>query len=606
MTMTLPVISNLVHCKGISTREQLYFRGRGGFVEFGKFQGLTLCFHDQTMKRSNFGKINQNVLSLSTRSMQMELKRNAIVFGKRSSVEVVDGWEENKELLEDHLNSLRHAITMDNPEAAIGVMDKLGSLPLNDELKESARDINELEDQLHELFIQVQQIIETGDEGTARELIDANYESVAEQLEIGIKGVEQAAMLDILAQLHMSLSDFKATKNLLEQIKKILAGVGNHEPLVDKILEHMGTMYTALEEPKEALPLYTRSLGIQEAVLGKNNPLLVNLLLSLANTYNAVDEGHKSIQLYHRAITILERRKGSESEDLVFPLTHLSHVLIEEGEFDEAENSLHRALGIMEKLHGENDGRVGAVTCVLARALCANGKVDDAVVLYEKGLQIMERNGNLSLDDPVLETTRTDLAELLHVLGREEESQLLWEKNLLIKEEALGRDHPSLALHLQNLATSYALSRKFEKSEYILRRSLRILSAGLVPNAPEISFPMLSLATTLYHLGRHREAEDLAQEALRIREASFDKQSPAVGEACDCLALIQHALGKDDEAEPLMWRVLQIQEKEFGYDSPEVMSTLEMLIVFLGNLGKETEKSLLRRRLMKLQKKYKD
>lgn len=604
--MTLSVISNLLHCKGICNRERLYFREQRGFGEFGKLQCRTLRFHDQTMKRSNFLKINQNVFSLSRPSTQMDLKRDAIVFSKRNSVEVVDGWEENQELLEDHLNHFRHAITVDNRAVAVGVMDKLGSLPLNDELKEYTRDISELQDQLHELFIQVQQIIETGDEETARELIDANHEAVTEQLEMGVKGVEQAAMLDILAQLHLSLCDFQATEDLLEQIKEIVADVGNHEPLVDKILEHMGTMYTALEKPGEALPLYTRSLGIQEGVLGKNNPLLVNLLLSLANTYNAVDEGHKSIQLYHQAITILERRKGSESEDLVLPLTHLSHVLIEEGEVEKAEDSLHRALGIMEKLHGENDGRVGALTCVLARALCSKGKVNDAVDLYKKGLQIMERNSDLSLDDPVLETTRTDLAELLHVLGREEESRLLWEQNLLTKEEALGRDHPALAVHLQNLATSYALSQKFEKCEYILRRSLRILQASLVPNAPEISFPMLSLSTTLYNLGRHKEAEDLAQEALRIREASFDKRSPSVGEACDCLALIRHALGKDDEAEPLMWRVLQIQEKEFGYDSPEVMSTLEMLIVFLGNLGKKTEKSLLLRRLRKLQAKYKN
>lgn len=606
MAMVLPFISNLLHCKGICNRERLYFTERGQFGEFAKLQGLTLHFHDQTIRRSNFGKRNQNVFSLSTPSMQMDLKRDVIVFSKRNSVEVVDGWEENRELLEDHLNCLRHAISMDNPGVAVGVMDKLGSLPLNDELKEYARDIRELEDQLHELFIQVQQIIETGDEGTALELINANYEAVTEQLEMGVKGVEQAAMLDILAQLHMSLCDFKVTENLLEQIKEILAEVGNHEPLVDKILEHMGNMYTALEKPEEALPLYTRSFGIQEGVLGKNNPLLVNLLLSLANTYNAVDEGHKSIQVYRQAITILERRKGAESEDLVLPLTYLSHVLIEEGEVEEAEDSLRRALGIMEKLYGENDGRVGAVTCVLARAMCAKGKVNDAVGLYKKGLQIMESNSNLSLDDPALETTRTDLAELLHVLGREEESQQLWEKNLLIKEEALGKDHPALAVHLQNLATSYALYKKFDKCEYLLRRSLRILSASLVPDAPEVSFPMLSLATTLYHLGRHKEAEDLAQESLRIREASFNKKSPSVGEACDCLALIRHALGKEDEAEPLMWRVLQIQEKEFGYESPEVMSTLKMLIVFLGNLGKNTEKSLLLRRLMKLQAKYKD
>ncbi|XP_059075896.1 uncharacterized protein LOC131060356 isoform X2 [Cryptomeria japonica] len=521
-----------------------------------------------------------------------------------NSVEVVDGTNENIQLLESHMNSFRNAITMDNTTASIGVEEKFVYLPLSDDQKQYANEVSELEGQLRELFIVVEQMIKTGDEGTARELIEANYEVVTEQLEMGVKGVEQAAMLLVLAQLNMSLCEFTFTEYLLEQIKEIMTNVGNQEPLVDRILEHTGSMYIALEKPEEALPLCTRSLEIQEGILGKNSPLLVTLLLCLADTHNLLCEENTSIELYHRAISILEARKGVESEDLVFPLTQLSQVLIEEYRIQEAEDSLRRALAIMEKQHGENDAAAGSITCVLARALCAKGEVKDAVALYKKGLYIMENSGKFSLDDSVLETIRIDLAELLHVLGREEESQQLWEQNLLRKEEALGNDHPSLAMHIQNLATSYAHSGKFEKSELLLRRCVRILSARLVHDAPETSVPMLSLATILYHQGRNKEAEDLALDALRIREAFFDKDGPIVGEACDCLALIQHALGKDDRAESLMWRVLQIQEKEFGYDSPEVMSTLELLIVLVDNLGKKNQRVLLQRRLAKLKTRY--
>eukprot|EP01018_Ginkgo_biloba_P013746 Gb_27651 [translate_table: standard] len=597
-------------------RQELYFCQQAVFGHHGKIGGRNLSYHGRAFgSRMNPRKVNGvfylacnwHKSSLSAPSARGNLARDVIALaetGHRKSVEVLAGQQENKQLLENHLNHNIHAISVDDTEAVIGVVDKLGSLPLSDDIKEYAKDISELEDQLHELFVHVQKMIERGDEATARELIEANYEAVTQQLEMGIKGVEQAAMFDILAQLHMSLCDFKVAEHLLEQMKEIIVNVGNHEPLVDSILEHMANMYTTLEKPEEALPLYTRSLEIQEGVLGKDSPLLVNSLLGLASTYDALDEGLKSIETYRRAIIILEERRGAESEDLVLPLTYLAHVLIEETEVEEAEVSLRRALGIMEKSNRENDERVGVLTCVLARALCAKGEVNDAVRLYKNGLQIIENDGKLSLDDPVLETARTDLAELLHVLGREQESQEVWEKNLLVKEEAAGRDHPSLVVHLQNLATSYAKSGKFEKCEFLLRRALKILLDCSIPDDPEVSLPMLSLATTLYHLGKNEEAEDLAQEALRIREAFFDKQNPLIGEACDCLALIQHALGKDGEAEPLMWRVLQIQEKEFGYDSQEVMSTLEMLIVFLGNLGKKFERLSLLRRLTKLKAKY--
>lgn len=41
------------------------------------------------------------------------------------------------------------------------------------------------------------------------------------------------------------------------------------QPLGDSILEHMGSMYTALGKPEEGLPLYLKSLEIQEELLGK-------------------------------------------------------------------------------------------------------------------------------------------------------------------------------------------------------------------------------------------------------------------------------------------------------------------------------------------------
>ncbi|KAH9329598.1 hypothetical protein KI387_001706, partial [Taxus chinensis] len=577
MSAVLSFLSNALHCNGINNRtstysthgnatfhmsrtltKQLCCGGRGKSVEFGKLQSLTLNSHDQIFKRTrNCGKLCHTGFFLPASSPWKNPNRNVIAFsgiGRRKSVEILDGQKENRLPLQDHLKSLRNAVTIDNTIYSTGVMDKLEYLPLNDDEKKHASEISELVDQLQELLIKVDQMIKNGDEGTARELIEANFEVVTEQLEMGVKGVEQAAMLDILAQLNLSLFEYTATEYLLEQIKEIMANVGNHEPLVDRILEHMGSMYTALEKPEEALPLYIRSLKIQEGILGKDNPLLVNILLGSASIYNALGEGNESIELYDRAISILEARKGAESEDLVFPLTQLSNVLIEEHRVEEAEESLCRALNILEKLHGENDTRTGSVMCLLARAFCAKGEVRYAVSLYKKGLHIMENNGDLALDDPVLETIRIDFAELLYVLGREEESQQLWEKNLLIKEEALGNDHPSLALHLQNLATSYAQSGKFEKSEHLLRRGLRILSSNLVRDAPETSVPMVSLATNLYRQGRNKEAEGLALDALRIREAVFEKDGLLVGEACDCLALIQHALGKDDRAEPLMWR----------------------------------------------------
>ena len=86
------------------------------------------------------------------------------------------------------------------------------------------------------------------------------------------------------------------------------------------------------------------------------------------------------------------------------------------------------------------------------------------------------------------------------IVNRNDEAEKLWEESLVIKEKAVGPNDPSLVVHLQNLATSYAVSGKYEKCEPLLRRSLKLTTANLGPHAPQVSVPLECLATALHHM----------------------------------------------------------------------------------------------------------
>jgi hypothetical protein len=85
---------------------------------------------------------------------------------------------------------------------------------------------------------------------------------------------------------------------------------------------------------------------------------------------------------------------------------------------------------------------------------------------------------------------------------RHDEAEELWEKNLHAKERVIGPNDPTLVVHLQNLATAYAVSGKYEECVPLLRRSLKLTTANLGPNAPQVSVPLECLATALHHTGR--------------------------------------------------------------------------------------------------------
>jgi hypothetical protein len=64
----------------------------------------------------------------------------------------------------------------------------------------------------------VLKLIEEGEEDSGRALIEANYEVVMEELESGYKSMDQIAMLDILAQLRLSLGEFEEAEYLLDKV----------------------------------------------------------------------------------------------------------------------------------------------------------------------------------------------------------------------------------------------------------------------------------------------------------------------------------------------------------------------------------------------------
>ncbi|XVE64421.1 hypothetical protein DITRI_Ditri07aG0099300 [Diplodiscus trichospermus] len=466
--------------------------------------------------------------------------------------------------------------------------------------------MSDIETQLQELFNEVKTLIMTGNKNDAVDLLQANYEAVKEKMNAGAKGMEEAAILDVLALGYMAVGELKFVRSLLNLINEVIDDQKDDEPLLDSILVHMGSMYSTLGEFEKSLLVNQRVTDILEKRHGKNSVVLVTPLLGMAKVLSSAGKTTKVVDIYRRVISILELSRGAESEDLIVPLFGLGNLLIKKGRATDAENSFIRILNIYTKLYGEHDGRAAFAMCSLAHAKCAKGNANEAIDLYKKALQVIKDSSYMPLDDSMIENMRIDLAELLHVVGRGREGRELLEECLLIAEKLKGKDDPSLVTHYLNLAASYSQSKDFVMAERLLRTSLEITKKADGPDNPSVTFPMLHLAVTLYHLKRDEEAEQIALEALCIREKAFGKDSLPVGEALDCLVSIQTRLGKG-EAELLeqLKRVLRIQEKEFGCESEEVMIALKKVVFYLDKLGKKDEKFPLEKRLSRLRMKYK-
>lgn len=72
--------------------------------------------------------------------------------------------------------------------------------------------------ELEELFGEVKKMIKMGKKSDAIDLLNANYEMVKERLNAGTKGIEEAAILDILALGYMAVGDLKSVGYLLNSV----------------------------------------------------------------------------------------------------------------------------------------------------------------------------------------------------------------------------------------------------------------------------------------------------------------------------------------------------------------------------------------------------
>ncbi|KMT15983.1 hypothetical protein BVRB_3g051660 [Beta vulgaris subsp. vulgaris] len=475
---------------------------------------------------------------------------------------------------------------------------------LLDSSSHSFHTANDFEKQLQELFDEVKTLISTGKRSDARDILEANYQAVKEQLNAGYSGIEEAAILDIISLGYVALGDPEMVESLLDVMNKIIDCLDDDEMLLDSVLLHMGSMYTSLGKSEKSMVMYQRALKVLEKLHGKDSIFLVTPLLGLANHLGSAGRAAEAVEIYQRVITIVESSHGIDSADLVLPLSGLGNLLLSQGKPNEAETTFTRILNIYSGLHGETDGRVGMALISLAHVKCAQGNADEAIHLYRKALQVIRDSRYMALDDDIMEKMRLDLAELLHIVGRGNEGRELLDECLVITEKYKGKDHPSLATHYINLATSYSFSKNYAEAERLLRISLRVMLKSVSPDDPSITFPMLHLAVTLFNLRRDKEAERLAIEVLRIREAAYGEESLPVGEALDCLVSIRTRLGEDDdELLELLKRVLKIQEKEFGNESEEVTLTLKKILFYLDKLGRKQEKFPVQRRLSVLRDK---
>ena len=346
-------------------------------------------------------------------------------------------------------------------------------------------------------------------------------------------------------------------------------------------VNNLAVFYQALGRYAEAEPLYKRALVIREKALGSEHPDVAQSLNNLAMLCQLTDRYAEAEPLLRRALVIREKTLGSEHPDVAQSLNNLAMLCQLTDRHAEAEPLYQRAIAIGKKALGNEHPDFATWFNNLAKLYDDTGRYAEAEPLYQRALSIQEKT--LGPEHPYVAHPLYNLAMLYSNTGRYAEAGPLLRRAVAINEKAGGREHSYGAHPRRNL--HQASDHSYTKAERNHQLALVMREKALGSEHPDLAYPLHNLAVFYKALGRYAEAEPLYERALVIREKALGPEHPHVAQSLNNLAIHYYDTGHYAKAEPLLRRALVILKKTFPPEHPDLAQVRKNYSKLVDQLG---------------------
>jgi nephrocystin-3 len=222
----------------------------------------------------------------------------------------------------------------------------------------------------------------------------------------------------------------------------------------------------------------------------------------------------------------------------------------------------------------------------------------EAEPLYRLSLNVLEYT--FGKDHPSVALILNNLAQLFQDTNRFSEAEPLLKRALEINEDCLGKDHPNVAIGLNNLAQLLKDTNRMDEAETLYLRALKIEEDNYGKDHSQVAIILNNIASLLEKTNRMDEAETLYLRALKIQESNYGKDHSKVTMILNNIASLLRQTNRMIEAEPLMRRVLKIYEENFGKDHPNVAISLNNLAQLFQATNRFGDAETLMRRALKI------
>jgi WD40 repeat protein/serine/threonine protein kinase/tetratricopeptide (TPR) repeat protein len=175
-------------------------------------------------------------------------------------------------------------------------------------------------------------------------------------------------------------------------------------------------------------------------------------------------------------------------------------------------------------------------------------------------------------------------------------------KELEIKSQLFGDEHPDTLNVMRSLASQYDRQKRYDQAEELFTKVLEIRRRLLGEEDPGTLNTMNGLAWVYSHQGMHDQAEELFTKILEVQRRTLGEEHKDTLRSINNLAQMYRTLEQYDKAETLFIELFEIRQRVLGEQHPDTLSTMDNLARVYQTQGRYDEAESLNVKKLEIQR----
>lgn len=379
-------------------------------------------------------------------------------------------------------------------------------------------------------------------------------------------------LADARARLHAGryAEGMAVTQALLEELKGL-----DYRPLEAEVLVLHGQLQGLAGSLKDAEDTFYRALWAAEAAKDDETAARAWILLiwAVGDQGSRTADAERIVQHARAAV----ERLGRERFPSVATELHLrlGGFMLLQGRLEQADTEFSQGLELSRKVNGPDSLRTSNLLSSLGRVRTRQHRSTEALALYLRAQEIRERLWGR--EHPALALNLNNISIELLALGRREEAISTWRRSLALLETFRPPEHPSFAAPLANVAVVQRSLGQLDEARKNLRRALAIFEASKGKDHPNTATVLSELAMVEFDSQNLEGARALLQDGLQRLGRALGEENSRAAPLRVYLGRVHLRAHRYEDARRELTAALKLWEKEAGPRGPAITAALRPL-----------------------------